>query len=580
MKVGVVLGSREATPLEFWVGVREGVALRLDDVVVAESPHPGGGGVRFYGLVDHVAKLHEGEGFDTDAFLAAEGRIPFSLAYVAHVRVTRIDPEEYLPPDPGAPVRLAQGEDLEKALYYDGMRNPRGSTKLPAGLLASGEVAYLNVEFLNGVKGGHVNISGISGVAAKTSYALFLVKSLLEAKDPSDPRRMVLENAHLAKVLIFNAKGEDLFFLDKPNHRLRPEDQAAYRRLGLEPTPFRSVAFRAPPKKESLIPDVDTRLEGVEAYHWDLVQFSQGGLLPFLFADREAGNLGLLVAQVTERLRALAQGQKGPFLRVEDWAGSPEGEGLAFQDLGGSRLRRFGDLVRYLEFKLLGPEEEGKGDPAWTTRQARSTLEAFVRRLRAMEGHVGHLIRGDQPGNPPNPLAGPQVHVVDIAKLHPRAQAFVVGALLKDLFERKERGGYGGRVFVVLDELNKYAPREGESPIREILLDIAERGRSLGVILIGAQQTASEVERRVVGNAAIRVVGRLDAAEAERPEYGYLPQSFRKRALILPPGRVVLHQPEIPVPLLLHFPFPAWATKREEVLEDNSDEALRRDLGL
>ena len=36
-------------------------------------------------------------------------------------------------------------------------------------------------------------------------------------------------------------------------------------------------------------------------------------------------------------------------------------------------------------------------------------------------------------------------------------------------------------MFLVLDELNKYAPREGRSPIKEVLLDIAERGRSLGV---------------------------------------------------------------------------------------------------
>jgi DNA helicase HerA-like ATPase len=96
----------------------------------------------------------------------------------------------------------------------------------------------------------------------------------------------------------------------------------------------------------------------------------------------------------------------------------------------------------------------------------------------------------------------------------------------------------------------------------------------LGVILIGAQQTASEVERRVVANAAIRVVGRLDAAEAERPEYRYLPASFRERAMILPQGTMILHQPELPVPLPLTFPFPAWATKSEEVLEDNSAAAL------
>ena len=95
---------------------------------------------------------------------------------------------------------------------------------------------------------------------------------------------------------------------------------------------------------------------------------------------------------------------------------------------------------------------------------------------------------------------------------------------LRREFERKEQAGTAKPLlFVVLDELNKYAPRDGDSPIKEILLDIAERGRSLGVVLIGAQQTASEVERRIIANSAIQVVGRLDPAEAARPEYGFLP---------------------------------------------------------
>ncbi len=49
---------------------------------------------------------------------------------------------------------------------------------------------------------------------------------------------------------------------------------------------------------------------------------------------------------------------------------------------------------------------------------------------------------------------------------------------------------------VVLNEPSEYAPRSGWSSIQDVLLDIAERGRSLGVSLFGAQQTASEVERR------------------------------------------------------------------------------------
>jgi DNA helicase HerA-like ATPase len=127
----------------------------------------------------------------------------------------------------------------------------------------------------------------------------------------------------------------------------------------------------------------------------------------------------------------------------------------------------------------------------------------------------------------------------------------------------------------VLDELNKYAPREGSSPIKEILLDVAERGRSLGVILIGCQQTASEVERRIIGNSAIRVAGRLDPAEAARPEYGFLPPGHRARATIAKPGTMFVSQPELPVPLVVEFPFPAWATRPSErviPLEDESSD--------
>jgi hypothetical protein len=116
----------------------------------------------------------------------------------------------------------------------------------------------------------------------------------------------------------------------------------------------------------------------------------------------------------------------------------------------------------------------------------------------------------------------------------------------------------------VLDELNKYAPREGQLPIKEILLDVAERGRSLGMILIGAQQTASEVERRIIANSAIRVVGRLDSAEAGRDEYGFLPTAQRSGPRSSSPGTMILSQPQLPVPLVVEFPFPSWATRASE----------------
>ncbi len=562
--IGVVLGSREASPLEFWIGIQGGL-VRLDDVVWVEANH-GGLKVRYYGMVDRVHKVLEGAQFDSDTFLAAGHLIPTNTAYVAHVTVTRLDPEEYLPPDPGSPVYLARGKPLDAALYYDRMEE-----RLPVGFMKNGEPAYINLAFLDGRQGGHVNISGVSGVAAKTSYALFLLYSLYNAR--------VLEGAASAKTLIFNVKGQDLFYLDKPNRKLTDEDRERYRRLGLDPEPFASVAFFAPPRLaqgQGHVTAASSRGEGVHAYHWSVADFAREGLLPFLFADRGSmSNLGFLIDHVSAKLAALARGQEGPELYVDDWPQGPSG-GEVFDALGRARIDSFARLVDYIEAKLLGDEAEGeeaKGDPLWIARQHTGTLQAFIRRLRAAGRNVGHLIRGDAPSNAPDVLGSDaQINVVDIHGLSAQGQMFVVGALLRHVFEAKESGRYRGKVFVVLDELNKYAPREGESPIKDVLLDIAERGRSLGVILIGAQQTASEVERRVVGNAAVRVVGRLDAAEAERPEYRYLPGAFRDRALILPQGTMILHQPEVPAPIAVQFPYPAWATKASEAVEVSDDE--------
>jgi DNA helicase HerA-like ATPase len=189
--------------------------------------------------------------------------------------------------------------------------------------------------------------------------------------------------------------------------------------------------------------------------------------------------------------------------------------------------------------------------------------------LLSSQRSLSQLVRADVPLRPSRHVRTAdtgQVTVVDIHNLADRAQRFVVGVTLQQAFgEKEESGARKPLLFIVLDELNKYAPREGASPIKDLLLDIAERGRSLGIILVGAQQTASEVERRVIANSALRIAGRLDPAEAMRPEYGFLPAAHRERARIAKPGTMFVSQPEIPVPLVAEFPFPAWATRPDEV---------------
>ena len=239
----------------------------------------------------------------------------------------------------------------------------------------------------------------------------------------------------------------------------------------------------------------------------------------------------------------------------------------------GRTCRTFAQLAAAIEAQVS--PEDGEPNSRWTGRAVGSgTINAFIRRLASAVPRVEHLIRADVDDATRHSLDldRHQLTVIDIHQLHDRAKRFVVGVVLRQAFDEKERSGSATPLqFIVLDELNKYAPRDSSSPIKEILLDVAERGRSMGIILIGAQQTASEVERRVVSNSAIRVVGRLDAAEARRDEYGFLPAVQRQRATILKPGSMYVHQPRIPVPLLVEFPFPAWATRSAEAVSGPDD---------
>ena len=544
LPVGVVLGSQDAGPLEFWVGVSGGCFLQLDDLVTVEAVVDDRT-VSFFGIVDLVRKRYEGAQFDSDAFRAAEGALPVEVSYAAHVRVTRIDPEVFVPPHPGSDVRVVRGEQFQRALFIDRMER-----KVAIGSTRAGEAVYANLDFLDGERGAHASISGISGVATKTSYATFLLYSLFHSD-------ALEQDAANARAIIFNVKGEDLLWLDKENVHVDQEVTNGYRRLQLDAGPFRDVGFYAPARRHGdiLTPEVGSRHEGVHAYVWTMREFARDRLLRFVFAEAEDAHsqLSFLIYRIERALERAARSSA---------KNAPDDPGITFMD---EELRSFDDLLELFDGGAL---EE------LAPTAAHGTRDAFRRRLHAAAGHMGHLVRGDhESARRRIDWQAHQVTVVDIHTLHQTAQMFVVGVLLKRMLQQKEQQGTARPlVFVVLDELNKYAPRSGWSPIQDVLLDIAERGRSLGVSLFGAQQTASEVERRVVANAALKVVGRLDAAEAERGEYGFLTQVARQRATMLSPGTMIVTQPEVPTPVLVNFPFPSWATRQSEVRDSGGDD--------
>ena len=539
---GLVLGTEAgaSTPLAFWTYVDPSRYLQLDDVVRVTSPLPDGQDVDFYGVVDELRAVQEGVRFASDVALASSGVLPAETAVSAHVSVTRVEPEIFVPPRPGEAVRRAHGAERDRALFFDAM-----TRRLPVGLSRGGEPIFANLDFLDGQRGAHVNISGVSGVATKTSYAMFLLYSLFGS-------RVLGHETANTRALVFNVKGEDLLFLDKPNAGLPEGDRARYAELGLEAAPFPSLRLFAPAARgDQPIPQTGSRMDGVTGFYWTLREFCAERYLRFLFADAddERSQLGFVVQRVESELAMAAK------LSLPLDAPTVE--------IGGELVTDFDELVDAIA-RMTNPDD-GAG---WGGRAAPGTVHAFMRRLEAAKPHVGQLIRGlasEDADRHRIDTSQAQVTVVDIHRLHDRAQRFVVGVMLKGEFERKEASGSPRPLMlVVLDELNKYAPREGRSPIKDVLLDIAERGRSLGIVLIGAQQTASEVEPRVVANCSLRVVGRLDAAEAQRGEYGFLTPAARARASLLKPGTMILQQPEIPVPLLLQFPYPAWATRPSE----------------
>ena len=431
--VGLVAGTEDSTPLQFAVALDEDSYLQLDDVVVTLRQVPGVGPVLTSGIVTQVRARHEGASFGSDVFLISDGVLPARRQEIAEVSTTRVEPEIYVPPRPGEVVRRATGQERAQALYFDQMTH-----RVPVGRGRDGSPIYVNLEFLDGTRGAHVSISGISGVATKTSFALFLLHSIFRSG-------VLGARAVNAKALVFSVKGEDLLFLDQPNVRLDDDLRSEYAELGLPAEPFASAGFWAPPIPDDQTgrPNVTGRTSGVEAFWWTIAEFCSRQLLPYVFADAEdeRHQYTIVIHQVATRLRldAVAYGENGA-VRLDD-----------------DVVATYEELVGVIVSRLT--DDRTRQDWAGPVTGV-GTINAFIRRLRSSLRPLRPIIRADVTGTPRRQIStqDQQVTVVDLHNLHERAQRFVVGVVLAAETARKEDAGPGGLLFTMIDELNKYAP--------------------------------------------------------------------------------------------------------------------------
>jgi uncharacterized protein len=565
LAVGVVDGSASTTTQTFQVVLDDRAVVQLDDLLCVTRRLADGRSVTHYGIVVEIRGSIEEATYPSDTVHVAVTRtLPGTTCRTADVRILRNDPEIWVPPDPGTPARSLGDAERRRALFRDQM-----SEALPLGLDRTNRPVWVDWSFMDGQKGGHMSISGISGVATKTSYALFVLHMLLET--PAG-RRLLGASAPTTRALVINVKSEDLLYIDRPNRRFAgdAEARAAWEALGVtDPGPFRQVHLHAPrrPSRGGAADPDTARTDGrVAAFGWTPFEFICEGLLDFCFADPGDARGGNQVSFVVQRVRAMLQRHAYPSASTPGGAAVvvdrlPEHaprDPAARAPLGrdqGWEITSFDDLVDALD-ALLDPEH---GNPAWLAGVQGNTAAAFLRRLYAAQPRLGHLVAC---GVTPVDTARGGVTVVDIHSLHDTAQRFVVGALLHRIFDAKQGQGRLPLQLVVLDELNRYAPRDGSSPIKDILVDIAARGRSMGVLLIGAQQSAGDVDGNITRNASVKVVGRLDAADSA--DYGFLSAELRQRATRILPGAMVLNQPVIPESLLVHYPFPPYATCQDE----------------
>jgi DNA helicase HerA-like ATPase len=159
------------------------------------------------------------------------------------------------------------------------------------------------------------------------------------------------------------------------------------------------------------------------------------------------------------------------------------------------------------------------------------------------------------------------IHVIDIAKLDEEAQGFVFGDVMRAIYDLKlgqitdrEEAEIPSKIVIFIDELNKYGSKDvpKNSPILRQLLDITERGRSLGIILFAAEQFKSDIHDRVKGNCATHAYGRTNAIEISKPDYQFVPTVYKSMLTRLKQGEYILQNPVFRSLLNIKFPRPLY----------------------
>ena len=250
--IGRVLATEKSptTMDEFNFWTNPGVKLNAFDIIMVEREN----GTKTFGVIESISHITDATSFLTNFISsdfgdvnAHEPTFRVGMNYALD-KVSYNSKGDYTPVHNNSKVFLATPDQITSALGLDKVENPLvcGSLNMYEGTEDQVTLpVHLNDKFLLGKEGAHLNISGISGLAAKTSYAMFLMKSI---QDTYSERQIdeTIEDEESVAFVIFNVKGKDLMAIDCPNKDIDEETIKTYEKLELSSKPFSQVKYYIP----------------------------------------------------------------------------------------------------------------------------------------------------------------------------------------------------------------------------------------------------------------------------------------------------------------------------------------------
>jgi hypothetical protein len=405
--------------------------------------------------------------------------------------------------------------------------------------------AIIDSKFLIGPEGAHLNIAGVSGLASKTSYAMFTIKNIYEK----------CENTAF---IIFNVKSADLMMIDTIADEDKRDDEDIYKMLDIEFKTIENVKYYLPYDKnvyltylndEDFDKYVSEKNPKLKEFRFDYTKDKK--VMEFFFKDNDS------IPQETIRQylynpEDFGDGVKNCFSDVKSWKGVIDAINK--------------NILKDIKAET-NPNIFGVTKTSWTT---------FVRNYSTMLSKTG-LFSGDD--KDPNKvchlkdeidnLEAGNTMVIDMSKLDTDIQALVFADTLNQIYEKQSKrvdSGDDTKIVVFIDELNKYASAESKNdPILKTVLDITERGRSMGAVLIGAEQFRSGIHPRVLGNSATELFGRTKPLEAAGKDYSAFNDNYKQIIQSLKPGEYIFSNAAYTAPLKIKFPKPVY---KQPKLED------------